>query len=218
MTRNQKRALLEAIRGTCKVFWGPDRQMSEKMLQHSFFHAFEKLSRLPSFSAYDTIKEIRSSLKSFSDADALYYHLEEAYVRLFISHQQGIQAPLYESCYADTESGEIAPLMGEPAVAMKQRFQEKGLSIGSDIHEPPDHISIELEYLYFLLEKGWRESDFRLIDEATAFAAQIMLPWVSKLQNRLTEEDQCRLYPLVVSILLSILDQIAKTEQAPLTG
>ncbi len=207
--------LLEALRKICTLFWGPDRQMCAKILQGSFFKAFEKLSHLPGYTAEATAKEIKSSVENFINANSLYEHLEEAYVRLFVSHYSGVQAPLYESCYVDPESGAIAPLMGAPAVAMKQRLQEKGLSIGSDIHEPPDHISVELEYLYFLLEKGWREDAPGLIHEAADFAARIMIPWVSRLRDRLSEEVQCRFYPLLVSLLLSLLDQIAKTEQAP---
>jgi TorA maturation chaperone TorD len=192
--------------------------MCEKMHQGSFFMVFEKLDHLAGDSAEGTVKEIKSGLKDFCGADAIYDHLEEAYVRLFVSHFGGVQAPLYESCYVGTETGAIAPLMGAPALAMKKRLQEKGLSIGSDVHDPADHISIELEYLYFLLEKGWREGDPQFIREAANFAAQIMVPWVSKLQNRLAGEVQCRFYPLWVSLLLSILGQIAKTEQAPASG
>jgi TorA-specific chaperone len=134
------------------------------------------LNHLPGDTADTTVKEIKSSLKNFGDTKALYDHLEQAYVRLFVSHYGGVQAPLYESCYAATETGVMAPLMGAPAMAMKQRLRQKGLFIGSDIHDPPDHISIELEYLYFLLDKGWREGNPRLIHEAATFAAQIMLP------------------------------------------
>jgi TorA-specific chaperone len=154
----QHKCLLEAIKKICRLFWGPDRQICEKIHQGSFFRDFEKISLFPGDTTDTTVKDIKSSIENMTDANALHDHLEEAYVRLFISHYSGVQAPLYESCYAGAESGTNAPLMGAPAAAMKQRLREKGLSIGSDIHEPPDHISIELEYLYFLLEKGWRIS------------------------------------------------------------
>jgi TorA maturation chaperone TorD len=49
--------------------------------------------------------------------------------------------------------------MGEPAIDMKNRYESKGLSLSDEIHEPPDHISIEQEYLYFLLDKGWSDDD-----------------------------------------------------------
>ncbi len=49
--------------------------------------------------------------------------------------------------------------MGPPAVRMKKRFESSGLSLSDNMHEPPDHLSIELEYLYFLLEKGWSDNE-----------------------------------------------------------
>jgi TorA-specific chaperone len=89
---------------------------------------------------------------------------------------------------------------------MKERFESKGLSLGDHIHEPPDHLSIELEYLYFLLERGWSEDDAALKDEAVSFAGGIMLPWVIKFQERLVAvETECRFYHLTTAILCAIL-------------
>jgi TorA maturation chaperone TorD len=99
--------------------------------------------------------------------------------------------------------------MGEPAIDMKNRYESKGLSLSDEIHEPPDHISIELEYLYFLLDKGWSDDDQELIREASAFAADVMLPWVSKFQIRLAAEKKCRFYPLIATMLTTILEIIA---------
>ena len=101
--------------------------------------------------------------------------------------------------------------MGAPAIDMKNRFESKGLRLSKDINEPPDHLSIEMEYLYFLLAKGWSDEDKDLIDEAATFAADVMLPWVSQLQARLAVEKECRFYPLMSSILMAILEMIAKS-------
>ena len=95
-------------------------------------------------------------------------------MRLFVSDREGVTAPLYESCYAKTESGEKALLMGAPAIDMKNRFESKGLRLSKDIHEPPDHISIEIEYLYFLLAKGRSDGDENLINQASSFAADAL--------------------------------------------
>ena len=97
---------------------------------------------------------------------------------------------------------------------MKERFESKGLSLGDHIHEPPDHLSIELEYLYFLLEKGWSDDDAALMDEALTFAGEIMLPWVVKFQQRLLSiETECRFYRLTTAILGAILRFIGATDK-----
>jgi TorA maturation chaperone TorD len=71
-------------------------------------------------------------------------------VRLFISNRTGITAPLFHSCYASGDG----LLMGEPARMMREVLAAQGLDLAETVHEPPDHLSIELEYLYYLRERG----------------------------------------------------------------
>jgi len=70
-----------------------------------------------------------------------------------------------------------------------------------------------LEYLYFLLDKGWSERDGALVTEGSAFAAETMLPWVSKLSERLASEGDCRYYLLMAAVLLQVLTVIATTNK-----
>ena len=114
--------------------------------------------------------------------------------------------PLYESCY----EFEGAQLMGKPATKMRERFESKGLSIGEDIHEPPDHLAIELEYLYFLLEKGWSQKDEAVAAEALSFASESMLPWVTEFKMKLAGEKECPFYSLISSVLVAILNHIGE--------
>ncbi|MDB4264812.1 molecular chaperone TorD family protein, partial [bacterium] len=158
----------------------------------------------------DVLQRIESDLNNFSNADSLFQYLETEYVRLFISHRDGIAAPLYESCYVGVEPGETGSLMGEPAIRMKKRLQSNGLSIGDSISEPPDHISIELEYLYFLLEKGWAEGRPTLFAEAVSFAANIMLPWIAEFRERLAGQAECRFYFHIASLVTASLHFISE--------
>jgi TorA-specific chaperone len=208
-TKDQQQALLVILKEMISIFWGPDLKKCTEMLQKPVMGAFDELATRPNFHNFRTFAEIRSILKKFENAEAFFHHLEQAYVRLFISARAGVTAPLYASCYANIETVEKALLMGQPAIDMKSRFESKGLSLSDQIHEPPDHISIELEYLYFLLDKGWSDDDPDLIEEATAFAAELMLPWVSEFEARLANEKECRFYPLMASILKAFLEIIA---------
>jgi TorA-specific chaperone len=162
----------------------------------------------------DDLKAISAVFKSEAE---MFQCLEQAYVRLFINSRNGVTAPLYASCYAaGSAPGEDAALMGPPAVMMKERFESKGLSLGDHIHEPPDHLAIELEYLYFLLEKGWREDDPALLDEAASFAGETMLPWVIKFQDRIAPvEIECRFYQLITAVLCDILKFIGASNRKP---
>jgi len=196
--------LLDALKIMGQIFWGPSPEACTEMVQENYLHQLGSLTSVLKTEAGDGLHEIGSILGSFPDGDSLYQHLEEGYVRLFISAKGGITAPLYESCY----EFEDASLMGRAATEMKERFEAKGLSVADTIQEPPDHLSIELEYLYFLLDKGWRKGDHSIVAEAAEFASDTLFPWVSELSQKLASEEECRYYPLMAAIVVEILSFI----------
>jgi TorA maturation chaperone TorD len=203
-------ALVAGIKILSELFWGPNLQKCREIVAGTYFQPFTALKNVLNFEPPDVLQRIESGLKNFSDADSLFQYLEPQYVRLFISHRYGIAAPLYESCYAGVEPGETASLMGAPAIMMNKRLQSSGLSIGDSISEPSDHISIELEYLYYLLERGWAEGRPALFNEAVSFAANTMLPWVSMFRERLAGESECRFYFFIASIVTAGLGFISE--------
>jgi TorA-specific chaperone len=178
------------------------------MRQGLFFQPFAELQTVLGTDAAEVIRETAVFLKTHGKASDLCDHLEQEYVRLFISSKDGIQAPLYHSCY----ESEDALLMGEPAVMMKTRMQSKNLSQDDTTREPPDHLSIELEYLYFLLQKGWSQDDRMLIAEASEFAGEEMLPWIASFHARLNAAASSPFYPMMTALLICLLRLI--TEQA----
>lgn len=209
MTRKEK-VILDGLKIMGQTFWGPSIEGCSEMVKEDYLNRLDSLTSLLKTGADDDLQGIVSILKTFPDGDSLYQHLEEGYVRLFISAKGGITAPLYESCY----EFEGAPLMGRTAAEMKERFKTKNLSVADTIQEPPDHLSIELEYLYFLLDKGWREEDDALVTEAAEFASDTMLPWVSELSEKLASEEKCQYYPIMAAIVVEILNFIGRQAEA----
>jgi TorA maturation chaperone TorD len=216
LDKTNQAALLDGVALLSRFYWGPAAENSRDILQGIYLRPFEALKPIVGYEPPDILDELRAINTSFLDEDEIFQYLEQAYVRLFINSRDGITAPLYASCYAaGSAPGEDAPLMGPPAVLMKERFESKGLSLGDHIHEPPDHLAIELEYLYFLLEKGRSDDDAALKDEAVSFAGEIMLPWVIKFQKRLVAvETKCRFYQLTTSILYAILRFIGASDKS----
>ena len=204
----QKDDILQSIAFFSQIFWGPDHETCAEMIRGTAFRWTLELEDIMDTSFSENIKQVVSLIKKFPDGASLYKHLEEAYVRLFVSTKGGIPAPLYQSCY----EYENAPLMGLPAIKMKNRLDAIGLSLGEDINEPPDHLSIQLEYLYFLLKKGMDEENRSLISEAGSFASEAMLPWTNEFWERLSVETKYRFYPLISSLLVSILFVIGGRE------
>ena len=195
-------AVLEGIQIMCRVFWGPDLESCRHMMEGDFFHSLESVFTRPEEKSSAILDNINLIIKKFDNDQSFYDHLNQCYVRLFVNSKEGIAAPLYESCY----EFENAPMMGRPAVEMTQRFKSKGLSMENIVHEPPDHLAVELEYLFFLLQQG----DELISNEAASFAGETMLPWVSIFKQRLKSvEDDCRFYSFASGILILFLELIS---------
>ena len=211
--KKQQTSLLVVIATLSQYFWGPTAESTGDLMQGNYLKPFESLKPLVDYKPPGILEELKAVSSYFKSEDEMFQYLEQAFVRLFINSRDGVIAPLYASCYAaGSAPGEDAALMGPPAAMMKERFESKGLSLGDHIHEPPDHLAIELEYLYFLLEKGWREDDPALLDEAASFAGETMLPWVIKFQERIAPvETECRFYQLIATVLCAILEFIGSS-------
>ena len=210
MIRAEK-VLLDGLKMIGTIFWGPSLKACTEMVEETYLERLQSWEAILPIRSLESLSKVVSTIKGFPDGESLYEYLEEGYVRLFISAKGGITAALYESCY----EFEGAPLMGRAAAEMKERFEAKGLSVSETINEPPDHIAIELEYLYFLLDKGWDEQDHALVAEAVEFATETMLPWVSVFEGKLAQEKKCSFYHLVARILVEVLNIIRKIQNPP---
>lgn len=202
LPENQQEALLESIRELCRVFWGPTREACDQMMQERYLLSFATLDPELKISPSNALEQLAEILKGFPGPDALFNYLEEGYVRLFVNDRGRIIAPLYESCYEDEKNPR---LMGDAAVRIQKRLESEGMNISDDIREPPDHLSIELELLYFLLTRS-KPANNRM-PEAAAFATQL-LPWVTCFNARLANETRCRFYPLITAVLVSVLQWV----------
>ena len=207
--------MLECVASLAGIYWGPDAEDSRDLLRGVYLKPFEALKPIVGYEPPGILDQLKAINSSFTDEYEIFQSLEQSYVRLFINSRDGITAPLYASCYeAGNTAGEDAALMGLPAVLMKERFESKGLSLGNHIHEPPDHLAIELEYLYFLLASGWADDKAALRDEAVSFAADVMLPWVIKFEERLgAVETESRFYQLTTAVLRAILRFIGASDK-----
>lgn len=199
-------ALLESIQRLCRIFWGPTEAFCRQMLEPSFLQPFEVIaSRMESRWAAD-LSDLQNLVDGFSEPTALFAYLEPGYVRLFVNARAGIAAPLYASCYEDVADPH---LMGDAAVQIRKILLDLEIGISDDVGEPPDHLSIELEVLYYLLTQASGPDPRVSIKRASDFVAQCMIPWVKAFYLRLADEAHCRFYPLMTAVLLGVLHVVA---------
>jgi len=203
----------EAVKIFCNLFWGPtiencrELQMGSLQLMMSVSLEKEEVQSLT-----DQLKQI---VMSYPSPDALQEELESVYIRQFINDQGGIQTPLYHSSYGEGNQISNELLMGNPLQEMNERFAEIGLSVMDGIHEPADHISLELEYLFYLLQQGAETGDSGYIEGAVDFSRNFMLPWIKQLSGRLNSPPDKIFYPIIVEMLVLLLEEVAGDDLIP---
>jgi len=93
--------------------------------------------------------------------------LEVAHARLFVGPYE-ILAPPHASQYLERDGH----LMGEVSRAVSRAYAEAGLGPAADAHQVPDHVSLELEFMYYIAfeecttgDSGWTQRRRRFWQE-----------------------------------------------------
>jgi len=186
------------------VFRGPDEGVWAELATHALPELLDRVQKISTFPA-GPVRELADTLASRAHADD-FSPLETEYVRLFIAGPGGIPAPLYESCHQETESR----TMGRSALAMRDRLDQAGLVISLDSNEPPDHLTLELEYLFHLCAGEW-SGEAEPEGRGARFAAEVMLPWVRRFRETLADADPDPVFRFTADIVVDLLEAVART-------
>ncbi|MCJ2165397.1 MULTISPECIES: molecular chaperone TorD family protein [unclassified Pseudodesulfovibrio] len=199
-----KTFLLNLVELCVTVFRGPDADTWSKMADSGLPELLDRVQGIPGFPA----APVRGLAKALSDCRRTggFSPLETEYVRLFIACPGGVPAPLYQSCHQDTQPR----TMGQSALDMQSRLDEAGLEISLPSNEPPDHLTIELEYLFFLLSEEWFRDASRA-GRGIDFASTVMLPWVRRFRNAVAAADPHPVFLHTADIAVVMLEALVKT-------
>ena len=140
----------------------------------------------------------RSNLQSelASNAPALknIQALRIDYSKLFVGPYK-LLAPPYGSVYLENTTR----VMGDSTLDVKNRYGKEGLQV--DLKEAPDHIAIELEFMYYLISK---EVEAALNSDTANTAAYLEKQkdflethlgiWISELANNIEANSQTEFY------------------------
>lgn len=197
--------LLNSIEVCTTIFHGPDSKGWAAALDLALM---EMQCRPPENLRHLTalINTLQESLPASSGLSASELDLDTEYVRLFVTGSGGVPAPLYESCHLEDKPR----TMGESSLAMRTRLDKAGLEIALKSNEPADHLTLELEYLYYLLSTGWAEDNPALITDGATFAKSVMLPWVQIFRDKLAGAEPHPTYLRAADLVLATLDSVSK--------
>lgn len=91
--------------------------------------------------------DFAGQMKNVAQHDGV-QELAVEYAKLFVGPYE-LLAPPYGSVYLDRQKR----VMGDSTMAVKKMYREYGLQLADDFKEVPDHIAVELEFMYYLIYK-----------------------------------------------------------------
>ena len=202
-------ALLGGLALLAQLWWGPEPEFCQDLARGGFKADLEALGPWLDRPGQEAARGLLDWVRSRT-GEELGRILEADYLRLFINSREGLKAPLYHSPYESPDGG----LMGRPQAMMRDRLEAAGIDLRSMTREPADHLAVECEYLFFLLEAGLNHGREDLVAAGREFAAREMLPWVREFAGRLEEEREAApFYPLAAALLAALLKALAQPEE-----
>ena len=168
-------------------YYEPGPEFSEEGLFDSLIDAARRL---------DPVLESKAKLlKSAFEAED-YQDLLVDYAKLFIG-PNGTLAPPYESAWRDKNSA--SPL--DSTQALIELYDEGGFEMDEEFRDLPDHLAVELEFLYtlfFQMAAAIKNKDQAAMDHAIALRWALLehhlVVWIEPFSTAMKSSAACEFY------------------------
>jgi len=180
----------ESYRLLAQCYYLPDKELVEA-LEHS-----EELAQW---------RHPEGDVNTWTDSDI--DSLKVDYTRLFMGPYHSLAAP-YGSVYLE----KARKVMGDSTVDARQRYKEAGLDVS--LKEAPDHVAIELEFMYYLV---YREVEAIINNNETNialyrkkqkdFLQNHLGKWVSEFTDNISANTEIVFYQDIARITKSLITE-----------
>ena len=143
-------------------------------------------------------KELKNSFDALESGLA---QLGIAFSKLFVGPFELIAAP-YGSVYLD----ENRRTMGDSTARVIQYYIDAGLNPSDDNKEPPDHISTELEFMYYLAFRYLETGNSQFLEKQRQFLLTQMHLWVPKFTRDIVKSQIHPFYDSLASLTNNFMD------------
>jgi len=207
----QEKILFEKRSGDCfkllaACFYKPQKEifLQEKVLQN-----LTSLLETVCPDAAHFSNQMENSFLKYSEEE-----LSIEYAKLFVGPFE-LKAPPYGSVYLD-EGGRV---MGDSTIEVIRMYQEAGLTLDESFKELPDHIAVELEFIYFLthekvnaLEKSEKDRACVFQETRTVFLKRYPRKWVPIFCDKIIKSTENAFYISLADCLSTFLSKFIGTE------
>ena len=192
------------------------RRDSYKLLSECYYIPDERLIKM--LRSLDTSKDalhlgIVKNIPETSDIDSLVID----YSKLFVGPYR-LLAPPYGSIYLE----HMGRVMGDSTVDVRNKYAEEGLNVS--LKEAPDHIAIELEFMYFLVFKeieAIRNHDLEKTvlyqNKQRAFLESHLGIWISDFTDNILSNAETAFYKKVACLTKSfVIEDLKSLSSTPI--
>lgn len=200
----QKHILRTKMRGECykllaSCFYLPQKEL---FLRDRIFDNLTIAMKEVCSPAVVLSTKIEEGFSLYSDEE-----LKVEFARLFVGPFE-LKAPPYGSVYID----EGRRIMGDSTVEILKIYQQAGLTIRDEFKELPDHITVELEYMYYLIfkeaeafEKSQQKEAIDSIKRQETFLKKFLGQWISPFCERINRGTANEFYRSLADCVLNFV-------------
>ena len=153
--------------------------------------------------AAEWIRNMRKEFKAGADLESI----RVDFAKLFVGPYKLLAAP-YGSVYLDPER----QVMGDSTLDVRNRYRDAGLDTATNFRDAPDHISAELEFMYYLIFKeivAFADSDtetaMSFIQKQKAFLEDHLMAWVPEFTGNIIQNAENPFYVNLASATQAFL-------------
>lgn len=139
------------------------------------------------------------------------------YARLFVGPNE-LPAPPYGSVYLDKGG----TLMGESTARIMDFYKAEGLSLAENYQNLPDHITAEMEFMYYLiyreveaLERNDKEKASHFLSRQESFLSTFLEPWIAPFCEKIGEGTENEFYRVLAGCLAVFIAKTSRREMLP---
>ncbi|MBI5212445.1 MAG: molecular chaperone TorD family protein [Nitrospirae bacterium] len=210
----QKFISREKARGDCfrllsACFYQPHK---EAFIQEEFFKNLEALltQAVPDAAAH--VSAMGKAFMKYSEEDLLV-----DYARLFVGPAE-LLAPPYGSIYLDGEK----KVMGDSTMEVIKIYEAQGLAMDSEFNNLPDHITAELEFMYYLifkeieaLERSETGKAIELINTQELFLNNFLKRWVKPFCGKIKQGASGEYYRALADCVSAFIESPQHSDNIP---
>lgn len=169
------------------------------------------------------LKEISPGVSAFAGEMKRAFSLSKEvdlnvdYAKLFVGPNE-LLAPPYGSVYLDGERR----VMGDSTMEVIKMYEEQGLSIDKEFGNLPDHITVELEFMYYLifkeieaLEKSDITSALNFINIQEVFLDRFLKRWIRQFCDKVKEGAESGFYKALADCAAAFIRDANPGDELP---